>query len=144
MKILFYADTVFGFGGVQRVLAVIAKALSDDNDVTILSTDTDENLSMYGYDQSRISFDYIAYNGKKNVEYFDNLLGYTERVLSEQDIKYLKNNFTNLNGIQQIIAIKGFQQLRIDKYLEQADKKSMKHVSIFNKINNVITNVMGV
>ena len=70
MKILFYADTVFGFGGVQRVLAVIAKALSDDNDVTILSTDTDENLSMYGYDQSRISFDYIAYNGKKNVEYF--------------------------------------------------------------------------
>lgn len=70
MKILFYADTVFGFGGVQRVLAVIAKALSDDNDVTILSTDTDENLSMYGYNQSRISFDYIAYNGKKNVEYF--------------------------------------------------------------------------
>ena len=70
MKILFYADTVFGFGGVQRVLAVIAKALSDDNDVTILSTDTDENLSMYGYDQSRISFDYIAYNGKKNVECF--------------------------------------------------------------------------
>ena len=70
MRILFYADTVFGFGGVQRVLAVIAKALSDDNDVTILSTDTDENLSMYGYDQSRISFDYIAYNGKKNVEYF--------------------------------------------------------------------------
>ena len=70
MKILFYADTVFGFGGVQRVLAVIAKALSDDNDVTILSTDTDENLSMYGYDQSRISFDYIAYNGKKNFEYF--------------------------------------------------------------------------
>ena len=70
MKILFYADTVFGFGGVQRVLAVIAKALSDDNDVTILSTDTDENLSMYGYDKSRISFDYIAYNGKKNVEYF--------------------------------------------------------------------------
>ena len=48
MKILFYADTVFGFGGVQRVLAVIAKALSEDNDVTILSTDTDENLSMYG------------------------------------------------------------------------------------------------
>ena len=49
MKILFYADTVFGFGGVQRVLAVIAKALSDEHDVTILSTDTDVNLSMYGY-----------------------------------------------------------------------------------------------
>ena len=70
MKILFYADTVFGFGGVQRVLAVIAKALSEDNDVTILSTDTDEKLSMYGYNQSDIRFDYISYNGKKNLEYF--------------------------------------------------------------------------
>ena len=70
MKILFYADTVFGFGGVQRVLAVIAKALSEDNDVTILSTDTDENLSMYGYNQSDIRFDYISYIGKKNLEYF--------------------------------------------------------------------------
>lgn len=70
MKILFYADTVFGFGGVQRVLAVIAKALTKDNDVTILSTDTDENLSMYGYNQSDIHFDYISYNGKKNLEYF--------------------------------------------------------------------------
>ena len=67
MKILFYADTVFGFGGVQRVLAVIAKALAKDNDVTILSTDTDENLSMYGYNQSDIHFDYISYNGKKNI-----------------------------------------------------------------------------
>ena len=54
MKILFYADTVFGFGGVQRVLAVIAKALSDEHDVTILSTDTDVNLSMYGYGQSKV------------------------------------------------------------------------------------------
>ena len=49
MKILFYADTVFGFGGVQRVLAVIAKSLSEQHDVTILSTDTAENLSMYDY-----------------------------------------------------------------------------------------------
>lgn len=70
MKILFYADTVFGFGGVQRVLAVIAKSLSEDNDVTILSTDTDENLLMYGYNLSNIHFEYITYNNKKNLEYF--------------------------------------------------------------------------
>ena len=70
MKILFYADTVFGFGGVQRVLAVIAKSLSEDNDVTILSTDTDENLLMYDYNKSNIHFEYITYNGKKNIEYF--------------------------------------------------------------------------
>ena len=70
MKILFYADTVFGFGGVQRVLAVIAKALSDEHDVTILSTDTDVNLSMYGYGQSNVKFDYITYQGKIDLEFY--------------------------------------------------------------------------
>ena len=30
-KILFYCDTVFGVGGVQRVLAEVAKRLSDGN-----------------------------------------------------------------------------------------------------------------
>ena len=70
MKILFYADTVFGFGGVQRVLAVIAKALSDEHDVTILSTDTDVNLSMYGYRQSNVKFDYITYQGKIDQEFY--------------------------------------------------------------------------
>lgn len=40
MKILFYADTVFSFGGVQRVLGVIANKFATVHDVTILSTDT--------------------------------------------------------------------------------------------------------
>ena len=83
-------------------------------------------------------------NKKKNNDYFESLISMTDGVLSDQDIKYLKNNFINLNGIQQIIAIKGFQQLKIDKYLEQANKQSMSHTSLFNKINNVITNVMEV
>ena len=83
-------------------------------------------------------------NKKKNNDYFDSLISMTEGVLSPQDIKYLKNNFINLNGIQQIFAIKGLQQLKIDKYLEQVNKSSMRHVSLFNKINNVITNVSEV
>ena len=83
-------------------------------------------------------------NKKKNIDYFESLISMTEGVLTPQDIKYLKNNFINLNGIQQIIAIKGFQQLKLDKYLDQVNKESIKHVSLFNKINNVITNVMGV
>ena len=36
MKILFYADTVFGVGGVQRVLAQVAQHLSLRHEVTIL------------------------------------------------------------------------------------------------------------
>ena len=83
-------------------------------------------------------------NKKKNIDYFDSLISMTEGVLSDQDIKYLKNNFINLNGIQQILAIKGFQQLKIDKYLEQVNSQSIKHVSLFNKINNVISNVSEV
>ena len=83
-------------------------------------------------------------NKKKNNDYFESLISMTEGVLTEQDIKYLKNNFTNLNGIQQIFAIKGLQQLKIDKYLVQVNKQSIKHVSLFNKINNVISNVMEV
>ena len=83
-------------------------------------------------------------NKKKNIEYFDNLMSMAEDILSEQDIKYLKKNFENLNPIQQILANKGFQQLKIDKYLEQANKQSMSHTSLFNKINYVITNIMGV
>ena len=83
-------------------------------------------------------------NKKKNIDYFDSLISMTEGVLSTQDIKYLKNNFINLNGIQQIIAIKGLQQLKIDKYLEQVNGQSIKHESLFNKINNVITNVSEV
>lgn len=61
MRILFYSDTVFGFGGVQRVLAEIAKALVKWHKVTILSTDTDKDVSMYGYAQSGVSFDFISY-----------------------------------------------------------------------------------
>lgn len=70
MKILFYADTVFGYGGVQRVLAVIAKALSEKHDVTILSTDTIEDLTMYDYYKSNVHFEYLSYNGKKDIEYY--------------------------------------------------------------------------
>lgn len=83
-------------------------------------------------------------NKKKNIEYFNSFMSMAEDILSEQDIKYLKKNFESLNPIQQILANKGFQQLKIDKYLEQANKQSMSHTSLFNKINYVITNIMGV
>ena len=36
MKLLFYCDTVFGYGGVERVLAELSKALSKSHEVTVL------------------------------------------------------------------------------------------------------------
>ncbi len=70
MKILFYADTVFSFGGVQRVLAVVAKALSATHDVTILTTDLAEDRSMYDYKSSNVRFDFISYKSARDFQYF--------------------------------------------------------------------------
>lgn len=70
MKILFYCDTVFSFGGVQRVLSEIAKALTNDHDITILTTDACKDKSMYGYDKSKIKFINIHYNGAGFMERF--------------------------------------------------------------------------
>ena len=69
MRILFYCDTVFSFGGVQRVLAEIAKALSGKHEVTILTTDTTcPDLSMYGYDESTVQFDCLSYSTSSFIE----------------------------------------------------------------------------
>jgi len=68
MKILFYCDTVFGYGGVERVLSVIAKAMTEHHDVTILSTDMRADTAMYGYDKSDVKFEYISYPHKNSIE----------------------------------------------------------------------------
>lgn len=69
MKILFYCDTVFSFGGVQRVLAEVAKALCADHQVVILTTDRRTDLTMYGYSESSVQFDYISYDGCPTMEH---------------------------------------------------------------------------
>lgn len=61
MKIAFYSDTVFSFGGVQRVLAEVAKELARRHEVTILSLDFDTDMQMYGYAQSNVQFYYLNY-----------------------------------------------------------------------------------
>lgn len=68
MRMLFYCDTVFSFGGVQRVLAEIAKVLSAEHEVTILTTDICPDLSMYGYDKSSVRFEYISYTDSLWIE----------------------------------------------------------------------------
>ncbi|WP_319505455.1 glycosyltransferase [Bacteroides graminisolvens] len=71
LKICFYCDTIFSFGGVQRVLAVIAGELSKEHDVTILTHDNPEktDTSMYDLNQTNIRFDYIAYTNLPFYEY---------------------------------------------------------------------------
>ena len=42
IKICFYCDSIFSVGGVQRILAVIAGAISAKHEVTILTLDKPE------------------------------------------------------------------------------------------------------
>ena len=71
MKLLFYCDSIFSYGGVQRVLAVVVSRLSENHDVTILTLDdpAKEDKTMYGLDRSPVRFDYLRYPGLPWYEY---------------------------------------------------------------------------
>ena len=62
IKICFYCDSIFSFGGVQRILAVIAGAISAKHEVTILTLDKpeQEDLNMYELGQRNIRFRHIS------------------------------------------------------------------------------------
>lgn len=62
-RICFLTDSVFSFGGVQRVTSVIAKELAKDNDVTILTLDRPEqkDTSFYDLNEAAISYRFFAY-----------------------------------------------------------------------------------
>lgn len=50
------------------MLAEIAKALSGKHEVTILTTDTCTDLSMYGYAESTVQFDSFSYSTSSFIE----------------------------------------------------------------------------
>ena len=50
------------------MLAEIAKALSGKHEVTILTTDTCTDLSMYGYAESTVRFDSFSYSASSFIE----------------------------------------------------------------------------
>ena len=62
-KICFLTDSFFSFGGVQRVTAVIAKELSKDYDVTIVTFDKPEtkDTSLYSLLESTIHYRFFRY-----------------------------------------------------------------------------------
>lgn len=71
MKICFYCDSLFTFGGVQRVLATIAGTLSRRHEVTILTLDdpSTEDVSLYGLNRTNIRFDYFRLPPLRCIEY---------------------------------------------------------------------------
>lgn len=62
-RICFLVDSIFTIGGVQRVTAVIAEALSKDYDVTIVTLDKPEtkDLNIYQLKDYPINFQFFSY-----------------------------------------------------------------------------------
>lgn len=62
-KICFLVDSIFSIGGVQRVTAVIAKALASDYDVTIVTFDkpSDKNPSLYNLKEADIHYRFFQF-----------------------------------------------------------------------------------
>lgn len=62
-RVCFLADSIFSFGGVQRVTAVIAKALSQYYDVTIVTMDKpeQEDRTFYDLNEADITYRYFHY-----------------------------------------------------------------------------------
>lgn len=56
-------DSIFSYGGVQRVTAVIAKELAKDCDVTIVTLDNSsaKDTSFYGLDKAEIQYRFFTY-----------------------------------------------------------------------------------
>lgn len=70
-KVCFIVDSIFSFGGVQRVTAVIAKELAKDYRITIATFDKpeDENTRMYNLDEADITYHFLSYPPADNLKY---------------------------------------------------------------------------
>lgn len=63
MKVCFVIESLFSYGGVQRVTAVIAKELAKTAEVTVLTFDRPDlqDTNMYGLNEAPINYEYISY-----------------------------------------------------------------------------------
>jgi len=62
-RICFLTDSIFSFGGVQRVTAVIAKELAKDCEVTIVTMDCEasKDTTFYGLQEATIAYRFFSY-----------------------------------------------------------------------------------
>lgn len=66
-RVCFLIDSIFSYGGVQRVTAVIAKELAKEYDITIVTFDEAkyEDQSLYGLNEANIRYIFFAYPSVK-------------------------------------------------------------------------------
>ena len=87
MKICFFCDSIYSYGGVQRVLAVIAKELSKSHDVYIITMDDDcSHEDIYNLRESKVRIIYFKFRPVTKLSY------YTHKPYSWLYKKYLPKN----------------------------------------------------
>jgi glycosyltransferase involved in cell wall biosynthesis len=71
-KLCFLTDSIFSFGGVQRVTAVVAKELAKDYDVTIVTLDKPEqkDTSLYKLQEADIHYRFFSYPETPQGKYY--------------------------------------------------------------------------
>jgi len=109
MRICFFCDSIYSYGGVQRVVAVIAKALSKNHEVYIMTLDEDSSHEdIYHLNKSKVKVIFFKFNPVTKVTY------YTHKPYSWLYKKYLpKNQFTST-----IYAYSSFPRLQRHQLIE--------------------------
>ena len=71
-RICFLTDSIFSFGGVQRVTAVIAKELAKDYDLTIVTKDKPEqkDTTFYELDKANIHYRFFSFPEVSRWKYY--------------------------------------------------------------------------
>jgi glycosyltransferase involved in cell wall biosynthesis len=72
MKICFFCDSIYSYGGVQRVLAVIAKELSKTHEVDIITLDSEEDQhpDIYNIAISKVNVAFFHFDTISKLDYY--------------------------------------------------------------------------
>ena len=109
MRICFFCDSIYSYGGVQRVVAVIAKALSNNHEVYIMTLDEDSSHEdIYHLNESKVKVIFFKFRPVTKVTY------YTHKPYSWLYKRYLpKNQFTSI-----LYAHSSFPRLQRQQFTE--------------------------
>ena len=133
MKICFICDSIYSFGGVQRVLAVIAKELSKTHDVTIITlddaTESSSNGDIYDLNHTNIKVLFFRFRKmKKFIIYSHKIYSYLyKKVLVQNQLTsdfYARSSFPaamrnqlteilNQGNYDTIIGVHAFLSLKL-------------------------------
>lgn len=139
MNICFLCDSIFTFGGVQRVLAVIAKALSASHRVTILTLDPPsiKDTTLYDLDQADIRYEFIHFAPPTRIEYLP-CKAYSllyKKVLPHTTLTSRWYAHSSFPASQSSLLVKKLNEGNYDVIVGVHVFLSLRLATIYNKLN---------